>query len=415
MLEDLGIRANNFGLLVLFIFSTLFMMGIIPTMQLKRFQKGLNESGIKNGAGQVPKAIAYWKKDKYYSILKVNASGVGAFGLNKSKEKLEASFGIPIEEIVSSKNPKYAEIILAKRDLPTQIGFNDLKENLSSSGSFLIGESKKGIITSEIDKLPHMLIAGSTGSGKSVYFKQALLGLLKSTNHLQMYLIDLKGGLEFRCFNKLPNVKVVKTVEESVALLESVKEEMEARFDYLEQKEKLKINPVNDRKDRIIVSIDEASVLYANARKDSDDHDLIIKARDLTEHIAKLSRAAAIHLIFATQKVTKETIDTRIQENISGRMCFKLNTVEGSVRVLGDGKACALPNNPGRGIWQLGNEKVIVQAPNIENEDLENNLVQIERQYSEGEKNLFQQMLMNHPPSEFNANAEKLKESLVDA
>ncbi|WP_207748713.1 hypothetical protein, partial [Clostridioides difficile] len=75
-----------------------------------------------------------------------------------------------------------------------------------------------------------------------------------------------------------------------------------------------------------------------------DDYELVQEARFLTEHIAKLSRAAAIHLILATQKVTKETVDTRIQENVSGRMCFKLNTTEGSVRMLGHGKAADLPS-----------------------------------------------------------------------
>ena len=238
-------------------------------------------------------------------------------------------------------------------------------------------------------------MAGTTGGGKSVYFKQVLLGLLKSSDHLQMYLIDLKGGLEFRPFSTLPNVKVVKTIEDAVTVLTMVKAEMEARFAHLEDSGKEKITPGRGGFDRIIVGVDEASVLYANAAKDSEDYELIVRARNLTEHIAKLSRAAAIHLILATQKVTRETIDTRIQENMSGRMCFKLNTLEGSLRVLGNGKACDLPSIPGRGFWQLGNDLVEVQAPYVDGESLERGIEEVQEEYLLGQKKLRQEMLMD--------------------
>ena len=353
----------------------------------------MDSIGLKNGLGETAKVVDVVDLEENQRVIVVNSLGIGLDRIQKSKTALESAFNIPIEQIRYGTSRKYTEIILGIRPFPKHITFGDLEEELTRDGEFLIGKTKDEVLKEKVHNLPHMLIAGSTGGGKSVFFKQVLLGLLKSTDHLQMYLIDLKGGLEFTTFMDMPNVRVVKTMEDAVALLKAVKDEMEARFVHLEKMGREKIDPKRDKIDRIIVGIDEASVLYGNVSRDSEDYELVVKARHLTEHIAKLARAAGIHLILATQKVTKETIDTRIQENISGRMCFKLNTLEGSLRVLGNGKACDLPNIPGRGIWQLGHETREVQAPDVDRGYLIERLGLMEADHELGKKKMFQNML----------------------
>ena len=393
-IKSYGFKENVLALTGLFSLSILFFMGIIPVIRLHRYQKALDDVSLKNAQDFKAKIIDAWMEDDYHKVVKVMVPGIGAEGLRKVQGKLEASFGIPIEEIRTCPNPKFAEIILGGRELPSMLPFCEIDKDLNGRpGSFLIGESKKGVLRGKISDLPHLLVAGTTGGGKSLFFKQALLGLLHSWDSLQMYLIDLKGGLEFRAFAFLPNVKLVKNIEEAVALLQAIKVEMESRFDYLEESGRDKIVPEHDKCDPIIVGIDEASVLYASASRDSEDYALIVKARSLTEHIAKLSRAADIHLILATQKVTKETIDTRIQENISGRMCFKLNTLEGSIRVLGNTQAHGLPGIPGRGIWQHGNKQVEVQTPYLDTGTLKEKLAEVNDVYTRQEKILRQEML----------------------
>ena len=71
------------------------------------------------------------------------------------------------------------------------------------------------------------------------------------------------------------------------------------------------------------------------AKNLSIHNDAIAQARTATQKILKLGRAAKISVLFRLQRPSKESIDTEVQENIDARMCFKINTVEGSIRMLG--------------------------------------------------------------------------------
>ena len=365
-----------------------FVLGLRPWQEIKFFQEAVDSLNLKTGNGRRPKVVSVSGGEDFRAVL-ISSYGVGPEAYKGKMDNLLSSLKEgSISSIERTRDPQFIEMTITKKTTPKKTSFEDLAPSLQESGQFLVGQSDRGIVTEKIDSLPHLLIAGTTGGGKSVFFKQTLLGLLESSESLQMHLIDLKGGLEFREFGTLPNVSVVKDVEEAVELLEAVKGEMERRFHFLEKEGKDKIVPKRDKFNRVVVGIDEASVLYSSISKSDPNYANTVKARGLTEHIAKLSRAASIHLVMATQRVTKETIDTRIQENISGRMCFKVNTLEGSLRVLGNKSACDLPAIPGRGIWQLGHTMVEVQTPYIGNKELQDRLKAVKEQYQNGEKKL---------------------------
>lgn len=389
-IHQLGAYKNFFAVTAVLTSSWLWWRGVLPFILSWRYQEKLDSIGLKNAAGSTPKIVQVKTLDTHRKSLKVMVAGIGIERVKAKRDELQAAFAKEIEEIKRLKNPRYVQIILSTRFMPEHVCFGDHQENLTQDGHFLVGESKRGIVMENIAKLPHILIAGHTGGGKSQFFKQLLVGLLKSSDHLQMHLIDLKGGLEFKDFGPLPNVKMAKTMESSVSILRKVKKEMQARFSYLEQKGLQRMEPQRHPFDRIIVGIDEASVLYAQARKDSEDYDLVCEARSLTESIAKLGRAASIHLILATQKVSKESIDTRIQENIAGRMCFKTGTPEGSIRVLGNAKASHLSATPGRGIWQFGNDELEVQTPYLSTNEMGHILQDINDDYTSGSKTMQQ-------------------------
>ena len=260
--------------------------------------------------------------------------------------------------------------------------------------TFRVGEAREGLVEQDITKLPHMLIAGTTGGGKSMFFRQALLGLLESSSNIQMYLLDLKQGVEMNDFAKLPNVEVAKNEAEAVTVLENIVIEMKDRFNHLAKSGKKQIDCTRDKVDRIIVGIDEASVLFAkSAGRSKSDNEMSARARELTHNIAKLGRAAGIHLVVATQKVTKETIDTHIQDNIEGRMIFRMHTPFGSQNVLNAADANKLPDIAGRGIWKCGPILTTVQAPFISEEEMEQRLKQIKGEFEVGDKKNQQKVL----------------------
>ena len=98
-------------------------------------------------------------------------------------------------------------------------------------------------------------------------------------------------------------------------------------------------------------------------------------------------------MILATQKLDRQVIPTSVSENISGRMAFRANSLQGSLIVLGSKDACDLPDIPGRGIWNFGTKKVIVQAPFIDEKTIKARCLGVKEKYEKGKKKMFNPML----------------------
>ena len=375
-----------------FFFVTVFFLGIILVAGLKpwalrrRYQKDLDDVKLSSRSGIAPTVKSVLQKDESTTKLTIDSKGIGQSRYEALKGDLESSFNAGINSIKRGRLPRILEIELVTNALARKISYFDFPIQSLKVGQFCVGESRTGMVTADMGTLPHLLIAGTTGGGKSCFFKQVLLTLLKSTGKIQFYLLDLKKGVEMRPFEDLPNVRVAKTEQEAVDLLEEIKAEMDRRFVFLEEKKIKEIIPEKHKMDKIVVGIDECSVLYTKIKTGETKKALIERARELTDELAKLSRAAGMHLILATQKVTKETIDTRIQENIGGRMCFRTNTFQGSLTVLGNKMAHTLPDIKGRGIWATGATFAEVQTPFITEEELKDELADIAGEFETGKK-----------------------------
>ncbi len=381
----------------------LFCLGISPlvlclgmvarSIRLK-FHHIFVKAALTNGVGDTPKLIYSKRLDKYRIRYVFDANGIGMSEFEAKQERIESHFRCNIESIKHAKHNGQVAVIFTKQLFPSRVLYQDLAAQKSlPKESLYLGVTVEGIKTQKIAELPHMLIAGTTGSGKSVFFKQALLGLLESSPYLQMYLIDLKGGLEMIDFVGAPNVKVIKTMDQAVHLLSLIEREMKNRFAYLEKSNRKQITPEEDKKDRIVVAVDEASVLYMTRSKHDPDYQASLDARRLADSISKLSRAAAIHLLIATQKLDRQVIPTSVSENISGRMAFRANSLQGSMIVLGSKDACELPEIPGRGIWSYGTRKMIIQSPYAAEEIIKERCEQVATLFKEGKRKMFNPMI----------------------
>ncbi len=358
-----------FALISIFI---LLVLGFRKRFIRTKYQKIFECAGLITRTNDTPVLVNRKKLPHKRLELEFDTKGVSRADFEEKKERLEAKLGQSVESIETGKNPSFVKVVLTSQKLPDQTTYREISSLCAlPEESFYVGMSMEGPIIQNIADLPHMLIAGSTNTGKSVFFKQCLMGLLESTPHIQMYLIDLKGGLEMIDFKYAPNVKIVKTMKEAVSLLQQLKTEMEDRFSYLEKKNYKSIDPHRDGKERIIVAVDEASVLYTKRYRHDPDFHLANEARALTDHLSKLSRAAAFNLILATQKLLAEVLPTTVTENISGRMAFRAETLQGSLLVIGNRDAYDLPKIKGRGIWSCGNKQNITQAPFVSDKDVQ--------------------------------------------
>lgn len=368
------------------------VVGIPKVVSLLKYQRAFESVGLKNSLGHFPLAIDLKAKKDRSRWLTIKTNGIGIDRFKDKARDLESALGLGVDTVESGPNPSIIRISLFGSILPKLCDYAKLKDTLAAPYSFLVGKSARETMVQSISSLPHMIIAGTTGGGKSVFFKQTLVGLLSSSPRIQMYLFDLKGGVEMNVFSMLPNVQVYKNATEAVLALKALNDEMDRRLAYLTSKGHTKVDFERDSLDMIVVGVDEASELYGKSSNKAEQS-TIEQAREFTDRLTKLARATGIHVILATQKVLKETIDTKIQENIGGRMIFRMNTLQGSMTVLGNKMALELPDIPGRAIWSNGNRFIEVQAPFLSDDDLKRSLRDIKEQFDENERENFSKTL----------------------
>jgi len=213
-----------------------------------------------------------------------------------------------------------------------QVGLRDLLEasdfqNSTSSLSFALGKDVSGKpIYADLAKMPHLLVAGSTGSGKTVFLNNLILSLLykNSPEFLRLILIDPKR-VEFPVYNNLPHLldSVICNNAKAVSVLEWLIEEMERRFDVLSDFNSRNIDSYNRRaldKSKkplpyIVLIIDELADLMA--AKGNEVEAGIVR-------LAQMARAVGIHLVVATQRPSVEVITGLIKANITSRIAFQV-------------------------------------------------------------------------------------------
>lgn len=190
----------------------------------------------------------------------------------------------------------------------------------------IMGKDVSGkLIIHDLAKLPHLLVAGATGTGKSIGINSMLLGLLmtKSPDQVRLILVDPKM-VEMAPYNGIPHLltPVITDMELVVNSLQWATEEMSKRYRMLKQAGVRKITEYNQKMGfnampYIIIVIDEMADLMLSAGVDVESR--IVR-------LAQMSRAVGIHLILATQRPSVDVITGLIKANIPGRMAFSVTT-----------------------------------------------------------------------------------------
>jgi S-DNA-T family DNA segregation ATPase FtsK/SpoIIIE len=195
-------------------------------------------------------------------------------------------------------------------------------EEMNSPLSFAIGKDISGTpITGSLDKMPHLLIAGQTGSGKSIMINSIITSLLyrNTPSDLKLILVDPKR-VELAPYNDIPHLltPVITEPEKCISALKWAVAEMDRRYKELSESGRRNITEYNKQNREhsmpyVVIIIDELADLMMMAARDVES--LIVR-------IAQKARAVGIHLVLATQRPSVDVITGLIKANIPARIAF---------------------------------------------------------------------------------------------
>jgi S-DNA-T family DNA segregation ATPase FtsK/SpoIIIE len=236
---------------------------------------------------------------------------------------------IPGKSLVGIEVPNQTVATVSLRDLLESKAFANRKTNLSVPlGKDVMGNSW----VVPLDKMPHMLVAGATGSGKSVCMNTMIISLLyeNGPDELRFIMIDPKR-VELTIYEGIPHLLIppITKVDDTVNALKWTVREMERRLDVLSRFGARDINSYNakaeEKMPKIVVMIDElADLMSASGRE--------VEAAIV--RIAQMARATGIHLVLATQRPSVDVITGLIKANIPARLAFSVASQTDSRTIL---------------------------------------------------------------------------------
>ena len=265
---------------------------------------------------------------------------------------------IPGKKTVGIEIPNAQTAMVSVREiLETIKPEDDDKKLLVTFGQDIMGNS----VTWQINKTPHMLVAGSTGSGKSVCINSLIVSILMRTkpDEVKLVLVDPKK-VELSMYNGVPHLlaPVVTDARKANIALKKIVVEMERRYDefertgtkniegynkYIDKQNELNPNEPQKHLPFIVVIIDELADLMLVAAKEVEDSIM---------RITQMARAAGIHLIVATQRPSTDVITGVVKANIPTRVAFAVSSqidsrtildMAGAEKLLGKGDMLFLP------------------------------------------------------------------------
>ena len=273
---------------------------------------------------------------------------------------IPGSSSIGIELPKSSRENVYLSEIISSKDFS--------KKNIKLP--IALGKSISGApITGDLASMPHLLIAGTTGSGKSVCINTIILSLLyrHSPEKCKFILIDPKM-LELSTYEGIPHLlcPVITEAKKAASVLGWVVKEMESRYRLMTKVGVRNIDGYNEKHKLsmpyIVVIVDEMSDLMLVAGKEIENY---------IQKLSQMARAAGIHIIMATQRPSVDVITGTIKANFPTRISFQVTSKIDSRTILGEQGAEQLLGKGDMLYMSSANKIVRIHAPFVSEDEIE--------------------------------------------
>lgn len=310
-------------------FVTIFLIGM--PFGASSISNNLHRISFVNSVGEAPLLLSKSvdKSNDRVMILKFKTFGIPLSEWTDNQDRIESALNIHIDEMREGDDCRV--VIIRCVDGENRLSdYIEWLENLLSDENFeiVLGEGYSGRVSVNIAKIPHMLIGGSTGSGKSILLKLVLMQCVKKG--AKIYIADFKGGVDF------PNVWHKKccllTDEETLLkVLIDVTTELKRRKQILRNAAFANIDEYNRNTEkklqRIIFACDEIAEVLDKTGLTKQQKDEILKIESELSLIARQGRAFGIHLVLATQRPDAGILNGQIRNNIDTRICGRADNV----------------------------------------------------------------------------------------
>lgn len=296
----------------------------------RKIHENLLRIGFVNRAGECPILVSKYKDKKEKAIvLKFENRGIPITEWNRQYAELQTALNCYIAKIEYGKNLRYILLytVSAKNNLPQKLYWSD--EYLQKDSFVLV--LGKGLVEEEtvnLNKTPHLLLGGSTGSGKSILLKLLVMQCIKKG--AVVYIADFKGGVDFPS-SWYDKCKLIFREQELLEVLTNIVIILEERKEMFRETECANIDEYNKKTksdlQRIIFACDEVAELLDKTGLGKEDKDLVLKIENKLSVIARQGRAFGIHMILATQRPDANILSGQIKNNIDYRVCGRADKV----------------------------------------------------------------------------------------
>lgn len=310
-------------------FVTIFLIGM--PFGASSISNNLHRIGFVNSVGEAPLLLSKSidKNNSKIITLEFKTFGIPLSEWADNQDRIESALNIHIDEIYEGKNCR--SVIVKCVDGENRLSdYIEWSENLLSDENFeiVLGEGYSGRVSVNIAKIPHMLIGGSTGSGKSVLLKLVLMQCVKKD--AKVYIADFKGGVDFP---PIWHIKCSLLTDEKTLykVLVSITDELQNRKQILRTAGVANIDEYNRNAEkklyRIVFACDEIAEVLDKTGLSKQQKDEILKIESELSLIARQGRAFGIHLVLATQRPDAGILNGQIRNNIDTRICGRADNV----------------------------------------------------------------------------------------
>ena len=291
----------------------------------------LQRIGLTNSAGETPILTAKTKDEKQSEVTVFEFDGVGIplTEWENKRQRIEAALKGHIVKLKEGKNKRsillYA--VPAGNPLSSRIEWND-SYLIKDSSTLVLGKSLMGTVKVDLAKIPHILLGGSTGSGKSVLLKLLLMQAIKK--NAVVSIADFKGGVDF------PSVwhdkcKICFEEDNLSQLLTGLVDVLQQRKVLFRENECHNLDEYNKRTgkalQRYIFACDEVAEILDKTGLTKEQKDKVSLIESKLSVIARQGRAFGIHLILATQRPDANILSGQVRNNIDCRVCGRADNV----------------------------------------------------------------------------------------